>query len=337
MSETLLRVSGLKTYFYTASGVSKAVDGVSFELNRGEVLRIVGESGSGKSVTSNSIIRLLPPQTGRIVAGEMLFEDRDIMKMSHKELLEFRGKEIATIFQDPMTSLDPVFKIGKQMVEMICAHQKISKQEARKMAIDALNRVGIPEPEKRMESYPYELSGGMCQRVIIAMAVCCKPKFIIADEPTTALDVTVQAQVLDLLKDLQKEMNTSILLITHNLGVVWEMCDKVMVMYAGNTVESADTKELYANPMHPYTWGLLDSIPRLSDQTKGELRTIPGTPPDLRLTGQCCNFYNRCPYVTDECRQSVPPLVEVKPGHFVACHRQNGQNHLTRGEVTNNE
>ena len=337
MSETLLRVSGLKTYFYTASGVSKAVDGVSFELNRGEVLGIVGESGSGKSVTSNSIIRLLPPQTGRIVAGEMLFEDRDIMKMSHKELLEFRGKEIATIFQDPMTSLDPVFKIGKQMVEMICAHQKISKQEARKMAIDALNRVGIPEPEKRMESYPYELSGGMCQRVIIAMAVCCKPKFIIADEPTTALDVTVQAQVLDLLKDLQKEMNTSILLITHNLGVVWEMCDKVMVMYAGNTVESADTKELYANPMHPYTWGLLDSIPRLSDQTKGELRTIPGTPPDLRLTGKCCNFYNRCPYVTDECRQSVPPLVEVKPGHFVACHRQNGQNHLTRGEVTNNE
>ena len=337
MSETLLRVSGLKTYFYTASGVSKAVDGVSFELNRGEVLGIVGESGSGKSVTSNSIIRLLPPQTGRIVAGEMLFEDRDIMKMSHKELLEFRGKEIATIFQDPMTSLDPVFKIGKQMVEMICAHQKISKQEARKMAIDALNRVGIPEPEKRMESYPYELSGGMCQLVIIAMAVCCKPKFIIADEPTTALDVTVQAQVLDLLKDLQKEMNTSILLITHNLGVVWEMCDKVMVMYAGNTVESADTKELYANPMHPYTWGLLDSIPRLSDQTKGELRTIPGTPPDLRLTGQCCNFYNRCPYVTDECRQSVPPLVEVKPGHFVACHRQNGQNHLTRGEVTNNE
>ena len=222
--------------------MAKAVDGVSFSLNRGEVLGIVGESGSGKSVTSNSIIRLLPPQTGRIVAGEILFEDRDILKMSNKELLEFRGKEIATIFQDPMTSLDPVFKIGKQMVEMICAHQKVSKAEARKMAVDALNRVGIPEPEKRMESYPYELSGGMCQRVIIAMAVCCKPKFILADEPTTALDVTVQAQVLDLLKDLQKEMNTSILLITHNLGVVWEMCDKVMVMYAGNTVESADTK-----------------------------------------------------------------------------------------------
>ena len=338
MSETLLRVSGLKTYFYTASGVAKAVDGVSFSLNRGEVLGIVGESGSGKSVTSNSIIRLLPPQTGRIVAGEILFEDRDILKMSNKELLEFRGKDIATIFQDPMTSLDPVFKIGKQMVEMICAHQKVSKAEARKMAVDALNRVGIPEPEKRMESYPYELSGGMCQRVIIAMAVCCKPKFILADEPTTALDVTVQAQVLDLLKDLQKEMNTSILLITHNLGVVWEMCDKVMVMYAGNTVESADTKTLYSNPLHPYTWGLLDSIPRLSDKAKEDLRTIPGTPPDLRLTGQCCNFYNRCPYMTEECRKSVPPLVEVEPGHFVACHRQNGEKKLVRGEgVTNHE
>ena len=338
MSETLLRVSGLKTYFYTASGVAKAVDGVSFSLNRGEVLGIVGESGSGKSVTSNSIIRLLPPQTGRIVAGEILFEDRDILKMSNKELLEFRGKEIATIFQDPMTSLDPVFKIGKQMVEMICAHQKVSKAEARKMAVDALNRVGIPEPEKRMESYPYELSGGMCQRVIIAMAVCCKPKFILADEPTTALDVTVQAQVLDLLKDLQKEMNTSILLITHNLGVVWDMCDKVMVMYAGNTVESADTKTLYSNPLHPYTWGLLDSIPRLSDKAKEDLRTIPGTPPDLRLTGQCCNFYNRCPYMTEECRKSVPPLVEVEPGHFVACHRQNGEKKLVRGEgVTNHE
>ena len=177
----------------------------------------------------------------------------------------------------------------------------------------------------------------MCQRVIIAMAVCCKPKFIIADEPTTALDVTVQAQVLELLQDLQKEMNTSILLITHNLGVVWQMCDKVMVMYAGNTVETATTKELYANPLHPYTWGLLDSIPRISDNSGGELRAIPGTPPDLRLTGSCCNFYNRCPYCTEECTRSVPPLKEVEPGHFVACHRQNGINKLTRGEVENHE
>ena len=332
MSENLLTVNGLKTYFFTASGVSKAVDGVSFTLERGEVMGIVGESGSGKSVTSNSIIRLLPPQTGKIVNGEILFEGRDILAMSHKELLDFRGKEIATIFQDPMTSLDPVFKIGKQMVEMICAHQKVSKQEARKMAIDALNRVGIPEPEKRMDAYPYELSGGMCQRVMIAMAISCHPKFMIADEPTTALDVTVQAQVLSLLKDLQEKTDTAIMLITHNLGIVWKMCDTVMVMYAGKTVEFADMKELYKNPMHPYTWGLLDSIPKLSDEGKADLKTIPGVPPDLRLTGTCCNFYNRCPYATDICREQVPELVEVAPGHKVACHHQNGVESLERGK-----
>lgn len=188
-----------------------------------------------------------------------------------------------------------------------------------------------------MKAYPYELSGGMCQRVIIAMAVCCKPKFIIADEPTTALDVTIQSQVLDLLKELQQTMRTSILLITHNLGVVWEMCSKVMVMYAGNTVERAETKTLYAQPLHPYTWGLLDSMPKLSDDSKGILRTISGTPPDLRLTGKCCNFYNRCPYAEDCCLECVPPLVEVEPGHFVACHRQNGKNKLTRGAVNPHE
>lgn len=237
-----------------------------------------------------------------------------------------------------MTSLDPVFKIGSQMVEMICAHQDVTKEEARRMAIEALNKVGIPQPEKRMESYPYELSGGMCQRVIIAMAVCCKPKLILADEPTTALDVTVQAQVLELLQGLQEEMDTSILLITHNLGVVWKMCDSVMVMYAGKTVEYAETGTLYANPMHPYTWGLLDSMPKLSDEVKGKLNTIPGAPPDLRLTGQCCNFYNRCPYATERCAQEAPPeLTEVEPGHFVACHRQNGKEKLTRGEVNRDE
>lgn len=333
----LLTVKDLKTYFYTASGVAKAVDGVSFSINVGETLGIVGESGSGKSVTANSIIRLLPPRTGRIVGGEIIFDGKDILTMSKKELLNFRGNDIATIFQDPMTSLDPVFKVGKQMVEMICSHQNVSKEEAWEMALDALKRVGMPEPEKRMESYPYELSGGMCQRVIIAMAVCCKPKFIIADEPTTALDVTIQSQVLDLLKKLQRKMNTSILLITHNLGVVWEMCDKVMVMYAGNTVESASTKLLYSKPFHPYTWGLLDSMPKLSDNSKGLLRTIPGTPPDLRLTGKCCNFYNRCPYVKEKCRECVPPLVEVEPGHFVACHRQNGVDQLARGVVNSHE
>jgi len=337
MSENILKVKDLKTYFYTASGVSKAVDGVSFEIAKGETLGIVGESGSGKSVTSKSIIRLLPPRTGKIVDGSIEFEGRDIIALNKKELLKFRGEDIATIFQDPMTSLDPVFKVGKQMVEMIVTHQKVTKQEAWNMAVEALRKVGIPEPEKRMEAYPYELSGGMCQRVIIAMAVCCKPKLIIADEPTTALDVTVQAQVLELLQELQEEMDTAILLITHNLGVVWKMCDKVMVMYAGNTVEFADAKTLYSKPMHPYTWGLLDSMPKLDSDSKDDLPAIPGTPPDLRLTGKCCNFYNRCPYVTEACMQTVPPLVEVEPGHMVACHRQNLENKLKRGDAANNE
>lgn len=337
MSENLLTVKDLKTYFFTASGVSKAVDGVSFTLKKGETMGIVGESGSGKSVTASSIIRLLPPKIGRIVEGTIDFEGKNIIKLNKKELLNFRGKDIAVIFQDPMTSLDPVFKIGNQMVEMICAHQDVSKEEARKMAVEALKKVGIPQPEKRMESYPYELSGGMCQRVIIAMAVCCKPKMVIADEPTTALDVTVQAQVLELLQELQDEMDTSILLITHNLGVVWKMCDTVMVLYAGKTVEYADTKTLYAQPLHPYTWGLLDSMPKLSDTVKGELNTIPGVPPDLRLTGKCCNFYNRCPYATERCGKEVPELVEVEPGHFVACHRQNKENKLVRGEENRDE
>ena len=337
MSENILTVKDLKTYFYTASGVAKAVDGVSFNIAKGETMGIVGESGSGKSVTSSSIIRLLPPRTGKIVGGSIEFEGKDVLALSKKELNDFRGKDIAVIFQDPMTSLDPVFKIGKQMTEMIMAHQNVTKDAAWKMSVEALSKVGIPEPEKRMNSYPYELSGGMCQRVIIAMAVCCKPKLIIADEPTTALDVTVQAQVLELLKELQRDMDTAILLITHNLGVVWEMCDKVMVMYAGNTVEFTDTKTLYSNPRHPYTWGLLDSMPKLSDESKGELKTIPGTPPDLRLTGKCCNFYNRCPYVTEACTQSVPPLVEVEPGHFVACHRQNLTNKLEKGEGLKDE
>lgn len=337
MSENILTVKDLKTYFYTASGIAKAVDGVSFNIAKGETMGIVGESGSGKSVTSSSIIRLLPPRTGKIVGGSIEFEGKDVLALSKKELNDFRGKDIAVIFQDPMTSLDPVFKIGKQMTEMIMAHQNVTKDEAWKMSVEALSKVGIPEPEKRMNSYPYELSGGMCQRVIIAMAVCCKPKLIIADEPTTALDVTVQAQVLELLKELQRDMDTAILLITHNLGVVWEMCDKVMVMYAGNTVEFTDTKTLYSNPRHPYTWGLLDSMPKLSDESKGELKTIPGTPTDLRLTGKCCNFYNRCPYVTEACTQSVPPLVEVEPGHFVACHRQNLTNKLEKGEGLKDE
>ena len=329
MSDHLLSVKDLKTYFHTATGIAKAVDGVSFTLDAGKTLGIVGESGSGKSVTASSIMRLLP-QNGKIMGGQIDFDGVDVMQLSKKQLVALRGNEIAMIFQDPMTSLDPVFKVGSQMVEMICAHQNISREDARAMAVDALKRVGIPNPEKRMDSYPYELSGGMCQRVIIAMAICSHPKIIIADEPTTALDVTVQARVLELLRELQQNLNTAILLITHNLGVVWEMCDDVMVMYAGQTVEKADTKELYAEPLHPYTWGLLDSIPKLSDESKGMLNTIPGVPPDLRLTGQCCNFCNRCRYAQDICHKEVPPLVEVKPDHFVACHLQNGVNRLER-------
>ena len=329
MSEHVLSVKDLKTYFHTATGIAKAVDGVSFTLDAGKTMGIVGESGSGKSVTASSIMRLLP-QNGKIMGGEIDFDGVDMMKLSKKQLVALRGNEIAMIFQDPMTSLDPVFKVGNQMVEMICAHQNVTKEAARAMAIEALGRVGIPNPEKRMDAYPYELSGGMCQRVIIAMAICSHPKIIIADEPTTALDVTVQARVLELLRELQSNLNTGILLITHNLGVVWEMCDDVMVMYAGQTVEKAETKELYAEPLHPYTWGLLDSIPRLSDESKGMLTTIPGVPPDLRLTGECCNFCNRCRYAQDICRTSVPPLVEVKPNHFVACHLQNGTNKLER-------
>ena len=329
MSEHVLSVKDLKTYFHTATGIAKAVDGVSFTLDAGKTMGIVGESGSGKSVTASSIMRLLP-QNGKIMGGEIDFDGVDMMKLSKKQLVALRGNEIAMIFQDPMTSLDPVFKVGNQMVEMICAHQNVSKEAARAMAIEALGRVGIPNPEKRMDAYPYELSGGMCQRVIIAMAICSHPKIIIADEPTTALVVTVQARVLELLRELQRNLNTGILLITHNLGVVWEMCDDVMVMYAGQTVEKAETKELYAAPLHPYTWGLLDSIPRLSDESKGMLTTIPGVPPDLRLTGECCNFCNRCRYAQDICRTSVPPLVEVKPNHFVACHLQNGTNKLER-------
>ena len=331
MSEEILKVENLKTYFFTASGVSKAVDGVSYTLRKGEILGIVGESGSGKSVSANSVIRLLP-KTGKVVDGTILFEGKDMRAISDKELRQIRGNDISVIFQDPMTSLDPVFKVGSQMIELIRTHNKVSKEEARKIAVENLALVGIPDPESRLNSYPHELSGGMCQREMIAMAISCHPKFMIADEPTTALDVTVQAQVLSLLKDLQEKTDTAIMLITHNLGIVWKMCDTVMVMYAGKTVEFADMKELYKNPMHPYTWGLLDSIPKLSDEGKADLKTIPGVPPDLRLTGTCCNFYNRCPYATDICREQVPELVEVAPGHKVACHHQNGVESLERGK-----
>lgn len=328
--EPMLTVKNLKTYFHTASGVVKAVDGVSFTLNQGETLGIVGESGSGKSVTASSIIRLLPPRIGKIEGGEVYFKGKDVLSMPPRELRRLRGREISMIFQDPMTSLDPVFKVGNQMVEMICSHQDVSNEEAWEIAVSALQKVGIPKAEERMTSYPYELSGGMCQRVIIAMAISSKPSLVIADEPTTALDVTVQAQVLDLLREMQQTSGTAILLITHDLGVAWEVCHQVMVMYAGHTVEFTNTQDLYERPLHPYTWGLLDSIPKLSDENKGILKTISGTTPDLRLTGTCCNYYNRCPYCINVCREKPPELLEVEKGHFVACHRQTLTDELKR-------
>ncbi len=336
MNDQILQVNNLKTYFFTASGTAKAVDGVSFTMNRGQIMGIVGESGSGKSVTASSLIRLLP-KTGSIVDGEVIFDGHDMRRIANRELLKLRGSEISMIFQDPMTSLDPVFKIGDQMIELIRTHKNLSQQEAYRTAVEMLHLVGIPEPESRMNAYPHELSGGMCQRVIIAMAISCQPKFIIADEPTTALDVTVQAQILGLLKKLRDEMGVSILMITHNLGIVWEMCDTVMVMYGGTTVEYTEMAKLYANPLHPYTWGLLDSMPRLSAPPVEELKAIPGTPPDLRLTGGCCAFYNRCPYMREICTKEVPPLLEVEPGHLVACHRQNGDKTLVRGEVNQDD
>lgn len=330
---SLLEVKNLKTYFYLSSGIVKAVDGVSFKLEKGQTMGIVGESGSGKSVTASSITRLLPKPIGKIVEGEVLFEGKDILKMNEKQIRSIRGKDISMIFQDPMTSLDPVYKIGEQMIEVILSHQKISKQEAKKIAIESLKKVGIRDAEERFNSYPHQFSGGMRQRVMIAMSLVGNLKLIIADEPTTALDVTVQAKVLDLLKDVQKKTDTSILMITHDLGVIWDMCDTVMVMYAGKTVEYAGVKELYENPLHPYTWGLLDSMPKLSQDANKPLVTIEGSPPDLRLTGNFCNFHERCPYAQDICRTKAPELIEVQKGHLVSCHFQTKKKRLQRKEI----
>ena len=330
MNERLLEVNNLQTYFYTSSGVVKAVDGVSFSLKKGQTLGIVGESGSGKSVTASSIVRLVPSPPGKIAGGEIIFDGKDILKLSRKELLNVRGRDIAMIFQDPMTALNPVFTIGKQISEAILVHRKISKDDAKKLTIQALETVGISDAESRYKNYPFEFSGGMRQRAMIAMAIVCNPKLLIADEPTTALDVTIQAQVLELMKNLQKELNTSILIITHDLGVIWEMADYVMVMYAGKTVEYTDMINLYKNPKHPYTWGLLDSIPKRNSEKNEPLNTIEGNPPDLRNTGVGCNFAGRCPYAKDICSKKQPPLIELETDHFVACHFQTKKEALTR-------
>lgn len=319
----------LAVYFYS-SGVVKAVNGVSFDLKQGETIGIVGESGSGKSVTATAILGLIPSPPGKIERGSILFEGKDLTKLSQGEMRKIRGNEISMIFQDPMTSLNPVFTVGNQITEVIRLHQHVKKKEAWTRAIDMLRLVGIPEPEKRMDQYPHEFSGGMRQRVMIAIALACNPKLLIADEPTTALDVTVQAQILDLMKKLQDELKTSIIMITHDLGVVWESCQKVLVMYAGNTVEYAKVEDLYQNPLHPYTWGLLDSQIKSETKAKGKLPSIPGNPPDLRQEITGCYFAPRCQYAQEKCFTEKPALVEVSPEHLVACHFQTADQRMKR-------
>ncbi|MBO8165750.1 MAG: peptide ABC transporter ATP-binding protein [Thermotogae bacterium] len=313
----LLEVKGLKTYFHTDDGIVKAVDGVSFEVYSGETLGIVGESGCGKSVTSLSVMRLLD-EKGEIAGGEILFDGKDIRALSDEEMRKMRGNDMAMIFQEPMTALNPVYTIGDQITEAILLHQDVDKETARKMAIDMLRKVGIPEPEKRVDEYPHELSGGMRQRAMIAMSLSCNPKLLFADEPTTALDVTIQAQILELMLELQKEYGMAIVMITHDLGVIAEMAERVVVMYAGKVVEYADVVTLFKDPKHPYTWGLMNAIPRL-DEDKDVLYNIPGVVPDPLDFPKGCRFNTRCPLATDKCRTEEPPLVEIEPGHKAAC------------------
>ena len=317
--QPLLEVKDLKTQFMTQDGVVKAVDGVSFFVMPGETLGVVGESGSGKSMTGLSIMRLIPSPPGKIANGEILLEGRDIRKMSDNDVRKIRGKEIAMIFQDPMTSLNPVLTINRQLCEAIQLHLGMNKDQARARAVDLLKMVGIPNAESRLDQYPHQFSGGMRQRVMIAMALSCNPKLIIADEPTTALDVTIQAQILDLMRTLQSERDTGVILITHSMGVVAGMADRVQVMYAGHIVETASTEEIFANPRHPYTVGLMKSIPRLDATTKEKLEPIRGLPPDLIDLPDMCPFVPRCNYAREKCEQKNPPLLEVGPGHYSAC------------------
>lgn len=337
MSEEILRVVDLKVEFRSGKTATKAVNGVSFNLKRKESIGIVGESGSGKSVTATSLLRLIPNPPGEITGGNIFFEGKDLLTLSNKKMRDIRGNEISMIFQDPSTSLNPVYKVGDQIMESIRAHQKVSKREAKQRAIKMLELVGIPSPEKRINMYPHEFSGGMRQRVMIAIALACNPKLLIADEPTTALDVTVQAQILELMKSLQNEFDTAIIMITHDLGVVWETCDKVLVMYAGNVVESGTVKEIHANPRHPYTWGLLDS--QITEDVNHEepLHTILGSSPDLSQEMKGCPFATRCSFAQEVCFSKRPDLMEIDEDHFVACHFQTKENRLDRRGRTNHD
>lgn len=317
MSEPLVSVRNLETTFFTKQGPVKAVNSVSFDIYRGETLGIVGESGCGKSVTSYSIMRLIE-HPGEVTGGEVYINGKEILSLSEPEMAKLRGGEMAMIFQEPMTALNPVMTVGHQMDEQILRHRNVSQAESREIAIGMLQKVGIPSPEERYASYPHQLSGGMRQRAMIAMALSCNPSFLIADEPTTALDVTIQAQILELIQSLQKEFDMSVQFITHDLGVISEVADRVMVMYAGHTCETASTDVLFANPKHPYTAALIHSIPKFG-QRVSRLPTIEGSVPSPLDLPPGCPFQNRCPNVTGRCREVMPPLAEVEPGHRVAC------------------
>jgi len=316
----LLTIRNLHTYFFTDEGVAKAVDGVDLELKEGGTLGVVGESGCGKSVTALSVMRLIPDPPGKITQGEILFAGTNLLDLSEAEMRKIRGRSISMIFQEPMTSLNPVFQIGDQISEVLRLHEGLSRREAWDRSIEMLKLVGIPSPERRVQEYPHQLSGGMRQRAMIAMALACSPKLMIADEPTTALDVTIQAQILELMNRLQREKGMSVILITHNLGVIAETAQKVAVMYAGRIVEYAEVKPIFGNPMHPYTQGLLKSIPRLDEDhaRKARLEAIPGLVPSLLELPKGCKFSNRCKYVFEKCGEE-PQLIEAEPGHLVRC------------------
>jgi oligopeptide/dipeptide ABC transporter ATP-binding protein len=319
--EPLLEVRNLRTHFFTEDGVVKAVDGVDFQVFPGEVLGLVGESGCGKSVTSLSVMRLIG-QPGKVIAGEIIFDGQDLLKMSEEEMIHIRGNRISMIFQQPQTALNPVFKVGDQISEVLSIHQNLRKEAGRERAIELLRMVGIPEPERRADSFPHELSGGMAQRVMIAMALACVPELLIADEPTTALDVTIQAQILDLMRGLRTKVGASVILITHDLGVISELAERVAVMYAGRIVEQADVRKMFAEPLHPYTIGLMGSIPVLG-RIKDKLDVIPGNVPNLVDMPAGCRFAPRCRARIEHrlqiCTDSEPDLIEVAPGHTVRC------------------
>jgi len=316
----LLEVKSLRTSFFTEDGEVRAVDGVSFSVEPGKLMGLVGESGSGKTVSVLSIMRLLP-ESARIVGGQILFEGRDLTRLSEAEMRQVRGARIAMIFQEPMTSLNPVFTIGSQIAEAIRLHQKVSRSEARERTIEALRMVGIADPERRVDDYPHQLSGGMRQRVMIAMALSCNPRVLIADEPTTALDVTIQAQILDLIRELQSRLGLAVILVTHDLGIVAEYADDVTILYAARVMEQAPSAELFRHPMNPYTKGLLESIPGVDGARRRRLQAIPGTIPSALRPPPGCRFHPRCPIAIARCAEVEPPLEEKAPNHYVACIR----------------